>query len=81
VLIAGTPVGMIHDLGDEGAVVVRFGDPEDVAAKIGAIARDPAAWEQKVTAAARWAETHDFSWTIDRLAAAIDQAGSAEALR
>jgi len=79
VLIAGTPVGVIHDLGDEGAVIVRAGDPDDVAQKIEAIAADPAAWEQKVAAAARWAEAHDFSWTVDRLAAALDDAAVASA--
>jgi glycosyltransferase involved in cell wall biosynthesis len=67
VLQVSTPVGHIADLGDAAAVVVRAGDPADVADRIVAIASDTAGWGQRVEAARAWAATHDLAWTVDRL--------------
>jgi glycosyltransferase involved in cell wall biosynthesis len=72
VLVVGTPVGHLHDLGEEAAVLVKAGDPEDVARRIGAIAGDPAGWRRRVEAARAWASAHDMGWTIDRIGEIID---------
>jgi glycosyltransferase involved in cell wall biosynthesis len=67
VLAVSTPVGVASDLGDDAAVIVNKGDPSDIAAKIKAIAGDPAGWKAKVLKAREWSTAHDFDWTIDRM--------------
>lgn len=76
VLLVSTPVGCVEDLGEEAVVVVRAGDPVDLAAKVQAVASDRAQWEKKVTLAHAWAESHDLHWTVERLSTVIDQASS-----
>jgi len=71
VLAVGTPVGLIHDLGDEGAVVVAPRDPTDIATKVIAIVADRAAWERKVARAREWTKAHTFDWTIAALLGVI----------
>jgi glycosyltransferase involved in cell wall biosynthesis len=72
VLVVGTPVGHLHDLGDEAAVLVKAGDPEDVARRIAAIVGDAPGWQRRVNAARAWASAHDMGWTIDRIGEIID---------
>ena len=72
VLQVGTPVGHLHDLGEDAAVLVRTGDPEDVARRIKEIVADPAGWQRRVDAARAWAAAHDMDWTVDRIAQIID---------
>jgi glycosyltransferase involved in cell wall biosynthesis len=67
VLNVSTPVGHIPALGEAAAVVVRTGDPRDVADRILAIARDAAGWDQRVRAAHAWAAEHDMAWTVARM--------------
>ncbi len=76
VLLVSTPVGCIGDMGEGGAVVVRMGDPADVAAKIRAIVSDREQWDRKVASARAWAEKHDFRWTVERLTTVIEGAAS-----
>jgi len=66
-LVVGTPVGHLHDLGEEAAVLVKAGDPEDVARRIAGTAADPAGWQRRVQAARAWASAHDMGWTVDRI--------------
>jgi glycosyltransferase involved in cell wall biosynthesis len=73
VLNVSTPVGHIADLGEAAAVVVRAGDPRDVADRIAAIARDAEGWERRVRAARAWAAAHDLAWTVDRMTEVIDR--------
>lgn len=75
VLAVGTPVGLVHDLGDEGAVIVTPGDPADIAAKIDAIAADRPTWERKLERARAWTVAHGFDWTIAELGRVVDDAG------
>jgi glycosyltransferase involved in cell wall biosynthesis len=77
VLAVGTPVGLIHDLGRAGAVVVTPEDPADIAEKIVAIVADRAAWDGKVARARQWSDAHTFDWTIAALAQVVrDEAGA-----
>jgi glycosyltransferase involved in cell wall biosynthesis len=76
VLQVSTPVGCIIDQGEEATVVVRPGDPIDLAEKIVTIASDRAAWDSKVARARVWAESHDLQWTIAQFTDVINQAVS-----
>ncbi|HEY6475924.1 MAG TPA: glycosyltransferase, partial [Polyangia bacterium] len=67
VLNVSTPVGHIAALGEAAAVVVRAGDPHDVADRILAIARDPTGWDRRVQTAHAWAAAHDMLWTVARM--------------
>jgi glycosyltransferase involved in cell wall biosynthesis len=71
VLQVSTPVGHIRDLGDDVAVVVKVGDPADIAEKVRAILLDPSKWEQKVANARAWAAAHSMQWTVSNLSRAI----------
>jgi glycosyltransferase involved in cell wall biosynthesis len=75
VLLVSTPVGCIHDIGEAGAVVVRAGDPADIAAKIRAIMVERSSWDAKVQVARAWAEAHDFPWTVGRMTEVIERTG------
>jgi glycosyltransferase involved in cell wall biosynthesis len=67
VLQVGTPVGHLADLGEAAAVLVRAGDPQNVADRIVEIAGDAAGWRRRVSAASAWAGAHDMDWTVDRM--------------
>jgi len=67
VLQVSTPVGHITELGEAMAVVVRAGDPQNIADRILEIAADPPGWDRRVQAARAWAAAHDMRWTVDRL--------------
>lgn len=67
VLLAGTRVGVLHDMGDNCGLIVEVGDFEGLAAKIAHITGDQNSWRDKVQNARRWAEAHDLSWTINGL--------------
>jgi glycosyltransferase involved in cell wall biosynthesis len=73
VLQVSTPVGHIADLGEAAAVLVRAGDPRDIADRITAMARDAPGWERRVRNAHAWASAHDMSWTIERFAAMLGE--------
>jgi glycosyltransferase involved in cell wall biosynthesis len=64
VLLAGTKVGLLYDLGNDCAVSVDVGDFENLAKGVIKVLNDPNAWRNKVQNAKVWSEGHDFSWTI-----------------
>jgi len=66
-LVVSTPVGHMKDLGEAVAVLVKAGDPEDVAARIAAIVADPDGWRRRVAAGRAWAAAHDADWTGARI--------------
>jgi glycosyltransferase involved in cell wall biosynthesis len=74
VLLVSTRVGCVDDVGEGGVVVVRTGDPADVAEKIRAIVSDRGQWGRKVASARVWAESHDLRWTVRRLSSVIERA-------
>lgn len=67
VLLAGTSVGLLHDLADAGGIAVDVGDYQTLASKVIAIIQDKKSWEEKTKFAREWAEAHDLRWTIDQL--------------
>jgi glycosyltransferase involved in cell wall biosynthesis len=73
-LLVSTPVGYAHDIGPRGAVLVRPGDPADLAEKIRAMAQDDAEWERKVAFARAWAESRDLGFTVRRYESIIEDA-------
>jgi glycosyltransferase involved in cell wall biosynthesis len=72
VLQVSTPVGHIADLGEDVAVLIKPGDPEDIARRIKAIVNDGPGWARRVHKARAWAAAHDMGWTVERLAEVID---------
>jgi glycosyltransferase involved in cell wall biosynthesis len=73
VLLAGTKVGLLHDLGENCAIAVEVGDFENLAAKVIDVIEDREAWYNKVTNAKNWSDNHDFSWTINEIRSRIDR--------
>ncbi len=67
VLLAGTNVGLLHDLGEECGITVEPGDFNGLATKVLSVLDDHESWNKKINNARRWAETHDLSWTISEL--------------
>jgi glycosyltransferase involved in cell wall biosynthesis len=64
VLLAGTNVGILHDLGEKCGIVVDVGDFQSLAKKVLHIIGNPVEWESKVECARAWSEGHDLGWTI-----------------
>ena len=67
VLLAGTKVGLLHDLGDACGITVEVGDFEGLAVKVLDIIKHPDLWKQKIHNAGQWAAAHDLSWTVKEL--------------
>ncbi len=67
VLLAGTNVGLLYDLGEDGGVTVEVGDYEGLAMCVLHILDDEKSWDQKIQVARKWAESNDLNWTIDQL--------------
>jgi glycosyltransferase involved in cell wall biosynthesis len=67
VLLAGTRVGLLYDLGDDYGVVVAPSDYKDLASKVLSIADVGEIWESKIRLARAWSEEHDLQWTVDEL--------------
>jgi glycosyltransferase involved in cell wall biosynthesis len=75
VLQVSTPVGHMADVGEEMAVIVKIGDPQDIADRVLAIAGDTVGWERRVRAARSWAVDHDMGWTCERMTEIIEGMG------
>ena len=67
VLLAGTRVGLLHDLGEDCGITVDVGDFETLASKVLKVLDDNRSWNQKIQRASQWAETHNLAWTINEL--------------
>lgn len=66
VLLAGTCVGLLHDLGEERGLIAEVGDFEGLAAKV-LNALDDESWDKKIKKASEWTDSHDLQWTINEL--------------
>jgi glycosyltransferase involved in cell wall biosynthesis len=67
VLLAGTKVGLLHDLGNEFGIVVDVGDYQGLAEKVLALLNNPSELRRRIENARRWSVEHDFNWTIQKL--------------
>jgi glycosyltransferase involved in cell wall biosynthesis len=67
VLLAGTNVGLLYDLGEDCGLTVEAGDFGGLAEKVLNTLNDPQSWDLKTQRAREWAVSHDLSWTIHEL--------------
>lgn len=67
VLLAGTRVGLLYDLGEQYGITVEPGDYKDLTAKVDSLLNDPEEWKNKIQRARKWSESHDLSWTAGEL--------------
>jgi glycosyltransferase involved in cell wall biosynthesis len=67
VLLAGTKVGLLYDLGEDCGITVEVGDYETLASNVLSLLKDYQSWNQKIHNAQQWAETHDLTWTVNEL--------------
>ena len=72
VLLAGTKVGLLYDLGEDCGITVAVGDFEGLAANVLRILADRELWEQKVRQAKLWSESHDLEWTIREISSRLN---------
>lgn len=68
VLMAGTRVGLLYDLGEEYGVTVEPGDYNGLTEKVYWILNAPEEWKNRIQRSRAWSETHDLSWTANALA-------------
>lgn len=73
-ILAGTNVGILFDIGNEVGVVVDPGDYQRLAEKLVELHTDSDAWTSRQKAAITWSTKHDLTWTIDQLTHVIDAA-------
>jgi glycosyltransferase involved in cell wall biosynthesis len=81
VLLAGTKVGLLHDLGENCGITVEVGDFEGLAAKVLRILADRQRWDQKLHQAKLWSESHDLAWTVREISSRLNTIGSADHTR
>lgn len=67
VLLAGTRVGLLYDLGDQYGITVDKGDYKQLSEQLLAIVNDSTAWEKKIVAASQWSQAHDLNWTVSEI--------------
>jgi glycosyltransferase involved in cell wall biosynthesis len=64
VLLAGTRVGLLSDLGDNYGIVVDIGDAENLAERVLKVLHDKDQIAKFINRSRDWAETHDHEWTV-----------------
>jgi glycosyltransferase involved in cell wall biosynthesis len=67
ILLAGTQVGLLYDLGNEYGVTVKAGDYQNLAAKTIVTLENPVEWKAKVSRCRQWSVDHDIHWTVSGL--------------
>lgn len=67
VLLTGTRVGLLYDLGDEGGVPVEVGDYNSLAKNVILALENDFERKAKIRFARAWAETHDIEWTANEV--------------
>jgi glycosyltransferase involved in cell wall biosynthesis len=71
VLVAGTAVGVLADLGRECAIVIQSGDFEGLATQVLELWDKPEAWKLKLDNAFTWSKAHTFEWTLAQITAVV----------
>jgi glycosyltransferase involved in cell wall biosynthesis len=67
VLLAGTRVGLLYDLGDEYGVIVETGDYRNLTGQVVSLMQNSLEWKRKVQLASLWSQHHDLNWTTNEL--------------
>ena len=67
VLMAGTNVAPLYDLGEKCGIIIQRGDYKRLSSQILELLEKPAEWHQKVRFAREWVEAHPLDWTITQI--------------
>lgn len=67
VLMAGTNIAPLYDLGERCGVIVNTGDFQMLSDKILQLLSDEKQWNEKVERAREWSEAHPLGWTINEI--------------
>ncbi|MDQ2656692.1 MAG: glycosyltransferase [Bacteroidota bacterium] len=73
VLLAGTPVGLLYDLGESSGITAGPADYKSLAEKILMVIDDSPTRERHVEMARAWSERHSFDWTLIELATQLNR--------
>ncbi len=73
VLLAGTPVGLLYDLGESSGITAGPADYKSLAEKILTVIDDSPTRERHVEMARAWTERHSFEWTLTELARQLNR--------
>jgi hypothetical protein len=73
VLMAGTRVGIIDDLGPEYAIAVARRDFQTLAMKVLEMVDQVGERERMIVRALQWATEHDFDWTVTQVQKILDE--------
>jgi glycosyltransferase involved in cell wall biosynthesis len=71
VVVCGTRVGLLSDIGDKYAVIVPAGADKELALKIIALVRDPAYYNRLQTEAYKWITEYGAEWAAQKYKAFI----------
>lgn len=80
-LIAGTPVGMLSDMGEECAVLAREDELDSLVSKIVEMVRSKDQWQKLQCKARQWVEMRDFSYSSKKISAILTEMGCASLKR
>jgi glycosyltransferase involved in cell wall biosynthesis len=72
VLLAGTKVGLLYDLGKDCGIVVDVGEYKALSQKVLDLLEQPGHWKQKIANARAWSESHDLEWTIREVSTCLN---------
>jgi glycosyltransferase involved in cell wall biosynthesis len=67
VLMAGTNVAPLYDLGEKAGIIIQRGDYKRLSSQILELLEKPAEWHQKIHFARGWVEAHPLDWTITQI--------------
>jgi glycosyltransferase involved in cell wall biosynthesis len=81
VLIAGTRVGLLHDIGDQCGIVVEVGDDGGLASRVLALLEDRVEWDKKLLNAKIWSQMHSLDWSVGKLTEQLNNLTSPESTR
>jgi glycosyltransferase involved in cell wall biosynthesis len=74
VAVCGTAVGILADIGDRYAEMVKPGDDEGLATKVLQLINDPVRYETMTRDAHEWITTYDAAWSAENYRLFLDKA-------
>lgn len=72
VVVCGTRVGLLADLGDDAAICCDVGDHDELAHRVLAAIQNHARYVRLRAASMKWATEHSIAWTAERFAELYD---------